>query len=194
MGSLYWWTVLQVFLQTVCFLEIIQPDISAEDRCFPLSWINIWSSFRVVKMTDVDSFNWQFQIVKRHFFGRAAATLHRERSEERVNMSCRAERRGGPVADMWRVNKLVGPRRVGRSWTFPHSADVSGQQNVYVSLLPCWGDFVTFISWKKKVPSFQFPHYFYLIKHTICTSPLCVTGKSNSEWRFEMSCLWFLCM
>lgn len=85
--------------------------------------------------------------------GTSSAEPRRLCTESKVKngSTCPAEPRdeGGPVADMWRVNKLVGPRRVGRSWTFAHSADVNGRQNVYVSLLPCWGDFVTFICWEK---------------------------------------------
>lgn len=89
-------------------------------------------------MIDVDcSFNKrneQFQILKWHLFSTATVALHWECCEQQVNMSYRAERLGTPG---WHADsqQACWPRRVGRRWTFSHSAAVNSGQNVYVSML-----------------------------------------------------------
>lgn len=115
-------------------------------QALPMFWINIWSqsSFGVAK--------WLMLIVlinnSKSWSGTSSARSHRERREQRVNMSCRAERRGtgGWHADSQRAR---WPEKCWPQLNFPHSADVSGQRNAYGSLFPRWGDFVSFI-WQEQ--------------------------------------------
>lgn len=85
-------------------------------QALPMFWINIWSqsSFGVAK--------WLMLIVlinnSKSWSGTSSQRGHTE-SAVNNESTCPVEPRdGGPAADTRTVNELVGPRSVGRSWTF----------------------------------------------------------------------------